>query len=265
MQDLQTRRRLASVENFIACTEAMKLRSPEVGAAYIQIAGGCAAFNGPESPMTYVASLGCIGPVSSREIDEIETFFRDHKASHSTFELMGFADPSLRRILAERGYAERTLLQGWSKELKASEPSRLKADIQVRPLLPGEEDLWIEVVARGHNNSREIPQWVLHMLGSLGFVPKATALLALVDGSPAGGAVVFVRHGVAFLRTAGTVPQFRRMGVQSALIEARLGIASHAGCDFAFSATAMNNESARNMERFGFLPAYTVSMMQKAL
>jgi ribosomal protein S18 acetylase RimI-like enzyme len=156
-------------------------------------------------------------------------------------------------------------LQGWSKELNLGESAHLKRDIQVRPLLSGEEDLWIEVVARGHNNSGEIPRWVLHMLGSLAFVPKATALLALVDGYPAGGAVVFVRHGVAFLRTAGTMPEFRRMGVQSALIEARLGIASQAGCDFAFSATALDNESARNMERFGFRPAYSVTMMQKTL
>ncbi len=200
--DLHTRRRLASVENFIACTEAMKSRSPEVGAAYIEIGGGCAAFNGRESPMTYATSLGCAGVVTSREIEVLEEFFRDHKASHSTFEVIGFADQSLRRILLERGYAERTVLQGWSKELNVSESSRLKAHIQVRPLLPGEEDLWIEVVARGHNNSGEIPEWVLHMLGSLGFVPKVTALVALVDGRPAGGAVVFVRHGVAFLRTA---------------------------------------------------------------
>jgi hypothetical protein len=53
--------------------------------------------------------------------------------------------------------------------------------------------------------------------------------------------------------------------VQSALIEARLGIAVRAGCDFAFSATSQNNESGRNMERFGFRAAYTVAMMQKAL
>jgi GNAT superfamily N-acetyltransferase len=158
------------------------------------------------------------------------------------------------------------VLQGWSKELSPGQFfSSTKPGIQVRPVLPGERDLWIDVVAAGHDSNGEVPGWVRHMLGSIAFVPKATALLASVDGRPAGGGVVFVRQGVAFLRSASTMPQFRRMGVQSALIEARLEIASRSGCDFAFSATGLNNESARNMERFGFRPAYTVAMLQKAL
>lgn len=243
----------------------MKTRAPEVGAAYIEIAGGCAAFNGSESPMTYATSLGCVGPISSRDIDLIEDFFRHHHARQSTFEVLEFADPSLRHFLHARGYVERVVLQGWSKELDTSDRSSSKPGIEVRPVLPEEDDLWIEVVAAGHSSNGEVAGPVLHMLGSLAFVPKATALLAFADGCPAGGGVVFVRHGIAFLRSASTIARFRRRGVQSALIEARLGIAVRAGCDFAFSATSQNNESGRNMERFGFRAAYTVAMMQKAL
>jgi GNAT superfamily N-acetyltransferase len=51
--------------------------------------------------------------------------------------------------------------------------------------------------------------------------------------------------------------EFRRRGVQAALISARLEAGRAAGCDLAMSVTQPSSGSQRNLERQGFRVVYT--------
>ena len=88
-----------------------------------------------------------------------------------------------------------------------------------------------------------------HMLRAL---PGMSAFIAVIDGKPVGSASVMVLDATAVLGGATTVPAFRRRGIQRALIETRLALAVHAGCDLAVITADPGSSSGRNAERIGF-------------
>ena len=70
--------------------------------------------------------------------------------------------------------------------------------------------------------------------------------------------------GVAGLFGAGTRLPHRNLGIQHALISARLAAAAEAGCDLAAVDTEPGSESQRNVERLGFRLGYTKVTMRSA-
>lgn len=82
-----------------------------------------------------------------------------------------------------------------------------------------------------------------------------------IDGEPAGSAALAIFDTsigkTAHLYIAGTMPAFRRRGVQAALLQTRLKMAHDLGCVLATMSARPYNVSARNAERVGFRLAYT--------
>ena len=64
-----------------------------------------------------------------------------------------------------------------------------------------------------------------------------TRYIALHDGVIAGGASFRMAGNIAQLTGAATAPAYRRRGIQSALLSARLADAAAAGCDVAVTST----------------------------
>lgn len=87
--------------------------------------------------------------------------------------------------------------------------------------------------------------------------PDYRTYIALVDGQPAGFAQLHMADGVGSLALAGTLPQFRGRGVQTALIHRRIDDAAEAGCDLIATQTGSGTVSQWNMERAGLRIAYT--------
>jgi len=73
----------------------------------------------------------------------------------------------------------------------------------------------------------------------------------------AGGATLALRGTVAGLFGASTLPDFRKHGVQTALLQARLRRAAEAGCEMAVSLAQPGSVSQRNIMRQGFRVLYT--------
>jgi ribosomal protein S18 acetylase RimI-like enzyme len=61
--------------------------------------------------------------------------------------------------------------------------------------------------------------------------------VALRDGVFAGGGSLRTEAGIGQLTGAATAPAHRRMGIQTALLSARLADAAAAGCDIAVVST----------------------------
>lgn len=89
----------------------------------------------------------------------------------------------------------------------------------------------------------------------------AMAYLAVCDGTVAGGGGIRLTDGVAQLTGAATVPAYRRRGVQTALLAARLHDAAEAGCDIAVVTTAPGSTSQKNLQRNGFHLLYTRAVL----
>jgi ribosomal protein S18 acetylase RimI-like enzyme len=70
--------------------------------------------------------------------------------------------------------------------------------------------------------------------------------------------------GIAQLTGAATAPAFRRRGIQSALLAARLADATAAGCDVAVITVQPGSKSQQNAQRRGFDLLYTRAVLVKA-
>jgi len=107
--------------------------------------------------------------------------------------------------------------------------------------------------AEGQEFPREAIERVFQDFAS---VPGLRRYMARVDGVVAGGASMREFDGVAQLCGAATLPAFRRRGVQTALLDARLRDAARRGCDLAVVTTAPGSTSQQNAERRGFALLY---------
>jgi GNAT superfamily N-acetyltransferase len=133
----------------------------------------------------------------------------------------------------------------------------------VREVRPGEAELWAQTVVEGVAEDEAAHPSLLPLFLTFCSMPTTTCFLASVDGQPAGGGVVGIDQGVAALFAAGTIPAFRRRGVQTALLYERLAFALKAGCDVATMIALPGSTSQRNAERQGFRIMYTRSKMTR--
>lgn len=239
--------------------EARARLSPETGAGWIEIAGVYAIFDGAQSPLTQTFGLGVFDEITGRELDELEAFFKKHDAP--TFhEVSPLADPSLMTLLNGRGYQPIELTNILFQEI---DPEN-KLNMPVNPLIKtritetGESDIWAQTSANA---------WLTEMAGlaefmfDFGCVSAQAAggfpFLAELGGVPVATGMLFIYDDVALLAGASTVPEGRRQGAQSALLDARLRFAAERGCTLAMMGASPGSQSQRNAEKNGFRIAYT--------
>jgi GNAT superfamily N-acetyltransferase len=86
---------------------------------------------------------------------------------------------------------------------------------------------------------------------------SSACFMAEIDGREAAAGALLVHDGVALFAGASTVPEFRRRGLQGALLAARMNYAREQGCDLAMMVAEAGSNSQRNAQRQGFLVAYT--------
>lgn len=240
-----------------ACTEAAAAREPEVGAAWIAVGGGWAAFTGKDSPITQAAGLGMAGAVEEAEIARMEDFYRSRGAA-TNIETCPLAHPSLFEALGQRGYRVVEFSNVLYRVIEAGEEfGSIPQGLTVRKARDEERTFWAETVARGFADEIPVTPELVSVLSAFADRPGAQLWLAEMDGEVAGGAAVAVADGTAGLFGAATLPAFRRRGVQGAFFVARLAEAVRAGATLGYTISLPGSASHRNAERAGFRVAYT--------
>jgi GNAT superfamily N-acetyltransferase len=242
-------RRLEAGETAIA-----RGTSAQPGSAVLEIAGGCAIFLGAESPMTQAVGMGLNGPVSEAEIGEVECFFRSRGAKVS-FDVSPLADAGFIAALAERGYRATEFNNVLARRLAGFE---LALTPRARRAVAGEDDLWSYTVGRGFFEHGELTTEEMDIGRAIFTMPGALCYVAATEiGEVAAGGAMSIHEGVAAMFADGTIPAFRRRGMQRELIAARLNEAAARGCDLAMASTLPGSGSQRNYERMGFQVVYT--------
>jgi GNAT superfamily N-acetyltransferase len=84
--------------------------------------------------------------------------------------------------------------------------------------------------------------------------------LAHVDGRPVAEAALYWRDDLGYLESAGTLPPYRRRGIQRALIDRRIADATALGCRIIFGAADFENVSRANQMACGLSVAYTTAI-----
>lgn len=232
---------------------------PELGFEFCEIAGGLAFYAGANSPLNQCVGMGLHGPVSPREFDDFESFFRDRNCP-AQIVLSPYADGTLLQLLGERGYRitefNSVLVCDLSKVVSQLPPSQ----IRIEAVTPATARLWAGVLVEGFSEYGSFPP---DLFEPYGLLPHGINFLAFIGREAAGGAsgTIYAEHNLAAIFGASTLPAFRNRGVQNALIQARLAAAKQTGCEIAVVCTQPGSASQRNAHRNGFRVAYTKVVM----
>jgi GNAT superfamily N-acetyltransferase len=238
----------------------------------IPIAGGVATFAEPGSPFNKVAGLGFAGEPSASDLAEVEQAFAARGADVQ-IELSHLGNPRIGALLTDRGYRLTSFENVLGLALDGEIESVAPRGVKVRPSGEEEFDAWLDVVADGFADPdtegvpshEDFPRDVLARAERDFAAAGVVRYLALRDGVPAGGASLRVANGVAQLAGSATAPAYRRKGIQSALLAARLMDAATAGCDIAVVTTQPGSKSQQNVQRRGFHLLYTRVVLVKRI
>jgi len=238
--------------------EARAKVSPQSGACWIEVAGAYAMYDGAASPITQTFGLGLFQPITSAELDQIESFFRERGAP-VFHEVSPLAGQPLAALLSERGYqpAEFTSVMYRPIRLGTERAAPGNEGIRVRPIGQDEGALWAETTAQGWSDFPELTEYLKQMGPMVVRRDDSISFLAELDGQPIASAALCLHGGVALLAGACTIPEARRQGAQRALLNGRLCFAGEQHCDMAMMCAAPGSASQRNAERQGFRIAYT--------
>ena len=206
--------------------------------------------------MNRAIGLGLAGPVTAADLSALEDFFRQRGAP-ARIDLCPLAHRSLIALLKKAGYHLDDLCSVLVQPLPAADLPPPPSSVEVRRSKERERDLWLLATAQGFAGDDTPDQETLRILAPNAYSRSGVRFLACIDGEIAGGGAMFLHDRVAEFGGAATRPAFRRRGVQTALVRARLIAAHELGCDLAMVVTDRGSASQRNLERAGFRLAYT--------
>ena len=239
---------------------------PESGAAWIDVGGVYAMFDGVESPCTQTFGLGMFDEITNVEMERLESFFlaRNSPVFH---EVSPLAEPSLMPLLNDRGYHPIELTSVMFREIGAISGDKIARNpsIQTRIISSEEVDLWAKTSAAGWATEHESLADFMFNFGRISAqCSGAFPYLAELGGQAISTGMMFVHGDVAMLAGASTIPGGRNQGAQNALFHARLAHAAELGCSLAVMGASSGSQSQKNAQKNGFNIAYTRTKWQLA-
>lgn len=239
-----------------AFVDARRDLQPHVGAAWTEIAGAYAMFDGVASPITQSFGLGLFEPFRDSQFEQIEQFFTS-RGARTAHEICSFAAPSTLSLLSARGYSpiESSVVLVRPTMLRSTADS---TRVVVRSVREGEESLYSRIAVQGWTNEAPELAPFIEEFGALATRAKGShCFVAELDERPIAVGALGMHNGIALFAGACTIPEARRQGAQLALLKARLTFATTLGAQLAMVVTAPGSASHRNAERQGFRPVYT--------
>jgi GNAT superfamily N-acetyltransferase len=257
---------LAEAQAAVGCTEMMKTVQAETIGAFEAIAGGYAAYCGANNPVTQAVALGLSGPVTAEDFDRLEAFYfsRNEPVRVETCPL---ADVTLLAHFKERRYHVSEFSNVMVRRLSGEETPWPAAppDPEIRQVSREDIDLWVLTVAQGFAENYPVTQELLSVMKMFALGKNTACYLASIDGRIAGGATLAIRGRIGGLFGASTLPEFRKRGIQTALLYARFRRAQEAGCEFVMSLAQPGSISQRNITRLGLQTLYTRVKFERPL
>jgi GNAT superfamily N-acetyltransferase len=231
---------------------------PDGGSFVHAIGDGLAVYVGPDSPINRVHGLGMHGSITAADLTAVEDFYAARSAT-PRIDLCPLAHTSLREALLRQCYGVVLFKHVWWRTLDDFALAAVPADAHLRiEMVDADEYLhWAQVVSAGFSGATQLDGVDVDIPLTNAHKVATRCFLATVGDTPAGGGALAIHDGVALCFSASTRPAYRRLGIQRALLAARLAYAADAGCDLAAVSTIPGSASQRNVERLGFRLAYT--------
>lgn len=255
--DLSRRLERAEAAANARFVEARSRVHPDRSAAWIDVRGTWAMFDGVGSPLTQTFGLGMTEAPDDALLAALEGFFRERGAGVE-HEVSPLALGEPLPLLSSRGYVPIELTSVMFRPAAAL-PGEDGAGggLTARPVAASEATAWVDATADGWSEIPALGPFVRELGEVYANTAGAQCFATEIDGSLAAAGVLAMHEGVALLAGASTRPAYRRRGAQLALLGSRLQAARAAGCDVAMMCASPGSASHRNAERHGFRVAYT--------
>ena len=253
---------LAEATAAVQCAESAQSTDPASHSAVEPIGGGYAVYCGPGNPVTQSVGLGLRGPITEQEFDRLESFYFSRREAVRV-ETCPMADSTLMNFYKERGYHVSEFSNVMATPTNLDTFGSPSPGLEIRLAGREELDLWVLVVGQGFAENQPVSQEILSVMKMFAMGKGTECYLASIDGRIVGGATLARRGRVAGLFGASTLPEFRKKGVQTALLGYRLQRASELGCTLAMSIALPGSVSQRNMSRAGFQTLYTRAKFER--
>jgi hypothetical protein len=251
--------------------------SREIAADSLDIGAGVATFLEPGSWVNQAWNMGLHGPVSNEDIDELVEFFEHHNVE-PRLPVCTLADPTLLSGLARRRFVTDAFINVFVLEPTNTTDVRTTgrhATGLTLELVDPADDVQAEVFAvstsQGFHDGNPPPDAMVRTVRQVLLGPGNTAVLARVDGVPAGGGIVGISQandnapiGAGLFGTS-VLSEFRARGVQQALIAERLRLAHEGGAALVTIASNPGVATERNAARFGFSLSYVKAVMSRPM
>ena len=262
----------AEARLMIAIAQAGPARDASLQPFVVPIGVGAAIYAGPGSPSNKMIGIGFDEAVDPAVLDDIEARFASRQASLQA-EVSVLASPELHSQLVSRGYApasfEHVLGHPLGKGVTAP-PDGVHLEMVQAADVPLLGDVLIGAFASpdiggvGGDLTPYADDEIRRYFAITMSVDGFRGYFARVDGEIAGGGAMRIDGDVAQFCGAGTLPRFRRRGVQTALYRARLADARDAGCSVAVVVTQPGSKSQQNAQREGFSLLYARQLLIKS-
>lgn len=226
-------------------------------ARYQKIGSSYAIFAGVDSPLTQIFGMALDGDASVEQVIELEEFFKQFNAPVN-IEVCHLSDLNLSRMLVERGYQIIEYSNVLLRQINLEDRFEVSANNNIRKVTADEIDEVGAVVIEGFFENNEVPFLFNEVFQACLVQPNCTIFAAFKnEGRPVGGGSVFLMDDIALLGGASTLPAFRKQGIQTDLLKARLAYAQGQGCHWSMVTTEPGSISQKNVERLGFQVIYS--------
>jgi GNAT superfamily N-acetyltransferase len=197
-----------------------------------------------------------------RELGAIERFFATAGVD-SSIELASWCSEELLQRLTARGYANQWFRDVYVRRADDAAPDApARGGVTCDVVTSTSVQEWQQVLADGLGNAdNEARSTSNEFALAVHGVPGNVDVIASIDGELVGCGSLQPAEGVAWLGGAATRPEYRRRGVQSALLAHRIGEVRATGCDLVAATALSGSTSARNLARAGFTLAYVQVVM----
>lgn len=197
-------------------------------------------------------SFNTVKGIRSEDIPYIDDMLHFYQSRDRKFQIEvvpSLVDQQILKALADRGMYQSGFhtsmyinpgsltdeFHGTAIDIKTLEQDEFEKYATVHCLATGLPQEGIPAVARNNEVLYDRPGWGVFM--------------AYVNGNPAAVGVMYIKDDISSLTFAATLPEYRRQGLQQALIRRRIVEAASQNCRLAVSQCSFLSPSHRNMER----------------
>lgn len=212
----------------------------------------------------YSVGLGMHGPEPEGQLQALIDYYVS-RGRVPRIQVPQGADPSWVDSLTSAGFraydVDQVLVHELGRALR-QHPDSISFT-RVNPENPEHLQQWVQAQCQGFRPHQTPSQGAIDIAERVARSPRAVCLLVFWEGALAatGGVEFYEQSSVLF--GGASLPEFRRRGLQSALIDARLDIARAQGADYALIGSEPDGPTERNARRAGFERSHWVKAYKR--